>query len=79
MYTVNMKLTRHLSKHVSQSSQSFSIQFHLEWHEGPFQKKVHSQSMGHGWNEDTQFLEKGSHLTTFCKINQYKETVWSVS
>lgn len=58
MFTVNAKLTWHLSKHVSQSSQSFSVQFHLEWHEGPFQKEVHSKSMAHGWNEDTHFLEK---------------------
>lgn len=53
-----MQHTWHLSKHVSQSSKSLSVQFHSARHERAFQEEVQPHPLRHGCrDENTQILE----------------------
>lgn len=52
------KQTWHLSKHVGQSAQCLSVQFHSVGYEGAFQEEVHPYPLRHGCrDENTQILQ----------------------
>lgn len=55
----NKVQTWHLSKHVSQTTKSLSVQFHSAGQEGIFQEEVHPHPLRHRcWDENTQILQE---------------------
>ncbi len=53
MNALSLKHTRHLSKHISQATNSFPLKLDPCWKEGVFHEEVISHCISWRWNKNT--------------------------